>query len=636
MYGNVSGSYSTAMIAPETITEDKITLDGTDYIIDSVELYDDCIVDGHFVGSCVARKLIFTIDSSIDLAEKEIAYSSGLEVNGAFEYIPFGNFIVVEVVPSDTQEIAKVTCLDYMLKFNVEFKDRLTYPCTMQDLFLDVCSQCFVDVDDAFYLPSANFVIENNVFVSGEQCRDVLKAIIQTTGGFCKISRFNKIKTVYLGNDGGTTYEESDYTEFKQGTKEYYTNVIVIRNSQVEGENFTIRDDASIQQYGEYEFTLNDNPFAYTQDKREQIANFIYAILSVVPIRSFYFKGLGYSITDSGDLNYIANKAGGYTLVNVLSFVYKSPNLFESEMSSAIIQKASTKYQFTPKKFETRKTEIMVDKANQRIDSVVSDITELGGRSTEIEQTIDTIINSINRIGGINLVRNSVGLFGTVLWEKTGSGSFDYGYLQELISVSASGARLKIKNCEIASTVDNVTGLVAGRQYTVSFKLQNEANTTFGIEISSGIVLAGGTIATVENLTEYLFTFVANSDKIKIKFTSSTTTTGSSSIVDLMMNEGKTNLGWQLAVNETVTEDIVFSFLGLIVRNSGSEFATLITSQGFDVRRYVNKVLGEIVTSFNKDGTDTKKLSATEVKVGYLVTKNIDDGGVDTYITYIA
>jgi hypothetical protein len=223
-----------------------------------------------------------------------------------------------------------------------------------------------------------------------------------------------------------------------------------------------------------------------------------------------------------------------------------------------------------------------------------------------------------------------------VLWDKTGSGSFEYGYQQELISVTASGARLKIKDCEIASTADNITGLVVGRLYTISFKLSNEANTTFGFEVSSDVVLVGSTVSTVENLKEYLFTFTANSDKIKIKFASSTTATGSSSIIDLMMNEGNTNLGWQLAKNETVTEDIVLSFLGLIVRNSGSEFATLITSQGFDVRRYVNKTLGEIVTSFNKDGTDTKKLSATEVKVGYLVSKNIDDDGVDTYITYIS
>jgi hypothetical protein len=636
MYQNASGQYFTAMVAPDTITEDKITLDGIDYIIDSVELYDDSIVDGHFVGSCVARKLIFTIASSVDLAEKEISYYSGLEVNGAFEYIPFGNFIVIEVIPSDTEEIAKVTCLDYMLKFNVEFKDRLTYPCTMSDLFTDVCSQCFVEIYTNNVLTSGDFVIENNVFVNGEQCRDVLRAIVQTTGAFCKILRDNKIKIIYLGSEGGVNYSESVYTDYKQSAKEYYTNVIVVRNSQVEGENFTIRDEALIQEFGEYEFTLNDNPFAYTQDKREQIATFIYSSLSGISLSSFVLKGLGYSITDSGDYAFVFKKDDYYNQVNVLTFVYKSPNLFESELSSLLIQKASTKYQFTPKKFDTRKTEIMVDKANQRIDSVVSDVTELGGRSTQIEQTIDTIINSISRIGGINLVRNSVGLFGNVLWDKTGSGSFEYGYQQELISVTASGARLKIKDCEIASTADNITGLVVGRLYTISFKLSNEANTTFGFEVSSDVVLVGSTVSTVENLKEYLFTFTANSDKIKIKFASSTTATGSSSIIDLMMNEGNTNLGWQLAKNETVTEDIVLSFLGLIVRNSGSEFATLITSQGFDVRRYVNKTLGEIVTSFNKDGTDTKKLSATEVKVGYLVSKNIDDDGVDTYITYIS
>ena len=48
-------------------------------------------------------------------------------------------------------------------------------------------------------------------------------------------------------------------------------NVIILRNSQVEGENVTIRDEESIAQYGETELVISDNPFAYTQSKRAKL-----------------------------------------------------------------------------------------------------------------------------------------------------------------------------------------------------------------------------------------------------------------------------------------------------------------------------------------------------------------------------
>ena len=45
-------------------------------------------------------------------------------------------------------------------------------------------------------------------------------------------------------------------------------NVVSIGMSQVEGENITLRDEESIAEDEENYLTINDNPFAYTQEKK--------------------------------------------------------------------------------------------------------------------------------------------------------------------------------------------------------------------------------------------------------------------------------------------------------------------------------------------------------------------------------
>lgn len=41
--------------------------------------------------------------------------------------------------------------------------------------------------------------------------------------------------------------------------------------SQVEGENITLRDEESIAEDGENCLAINDNPFAYTQEKEKNL-----------------------------------------------------------------------------------------------------------------------------------------------------------------------------------------------------------------------------------------------------------------------------------------------------------------------------------------------------------------------------
>ena len=62
----IKEAYSTS-----TTQYDKLILDNQEYIIDNVELDDDCYENGNIFGTAIAKLLSFEIDSSVDLEGKE-------------------------------------------------------------------------------------------------------------------------------------------------------------------------------------------------------------------------------------------------------------------------------------------------------------------------------------------------------------------------------------------------------------------------------------------------------------------------------------------------------------------------------------------------------------------------------------
>ena len=73
---------------------------------------------------------------------------------------------------------------------------------------------------------------------------------------------------------------------------------------------------------------------------------------------------------------------------------------------------------------------------------------------------------------------------------------------------------------------------------------------------------------------------------------------------------------------------------GLQIYCTGSEIATLMTSQGFQVRRYANGTLYEIVTEFTKDGFISKKGILDEMELSGYAFKSITNNNLKTLIIY--
>lgn len=230
------------------INNSKITK-YTESDIKSFTILDDIYTpDEGIVGSVIAKQIegyLFKAPNTT-LIDKEIEAYIG--VSGEEEYIPMGRFIIQKPEDNKITDKAYFIGLDYMVKFNLSYEDKLVYPCTLKDVLEAICEQCEVTLGSTSFT-NDNFIVENNQFVAGESCRDVLSAICQIAGCYAKIGRDNKLYLL-LTNNTDEKFLPSDYTSssFEMNNVFGGVNRVVIKMSGVEGENVTL-EDKEMQEY---------------------------------------------------------------------------------------------------------------------------------------------------------------------------------------------------------------------------------------------------------------------------------------------------------------------------------------------------------------------------------------------------
>lgn len=175
--------------------EDPIIIDESNRL-QQIDI-EDFIYGKDLLGGTVAKKCtvkILNIGEEFELENREIDVYLGIELEDeSIEYMSFGRYIITDAPVNKTVvNVTTITALDYMVKFNKTFEDRLTYPSTLKELYIDISEQCDVVVGDV-NITNGDFVLENNQFVAGETCRNVLEAIAQISGGSAHIGRDNML-----------------------------------------------------------------------------------------------------------------------------------------------------------------------------------------------------------------------------------------------------------------------------------------------------------------------------------------------------------------------------------------------------------------------------------------------------------
>ena len=150
--------------------------------------------DKNFIGTFNLKCLTFETENDVDYKEKEFEYYKQVN-NEAFK---IGTFITTEVEDSDTNEVVKVTAMDYGLKFATPYETSLDYDSgeiTMQDVLDEILTNVNIQLSNKSQtLPNKDFIVDNNQFVNSEVYGDVISAIAGINGMFAIIDSDDKLK----------------------------------------------------------------------------------------------------------------------------------------------------------------------------------------------------------------------------------------------------------------------------------------------------------------------------------------------------------------------------------------------------------------------------------------------------------
>lgn len=406
--------------------------------------------------------------------------------------------------------------------------------------------------------------------------------------------------------------KQSDYTELVLKRNTHPINVVSIGMSQVEGENITLRDQESIAEDGENYLTINDNPFAYTQEKREQLIVALYEKVKGFSYTAYELKGQCKPYLETGDPIWVLDADGAITSSFLFRFTYKSPNGLESEMSAPSIIKSTVEYQNVPSDLERiRRTEIIVDKQQGTIDAIIDKQTEDGSKINSLQAnadettdtiskiiedyqeqiaqlklTIDGLTNTVSTKGGGNIFSYSKENWNESITEYTNT---------DLKQNSISGLGYELVIGTTKQEVQLKNGI-----YTISFLYKNINN------LDNAKVIINGESFNLEYTNnkwkEFEKTINVTANTISISFV--TDTNNAIYITDLMGNIGAEKQTWEQNANETYTDTVQIG-KGIQVNSSETNTYTRIDSDG---NRVFNKATGKVISEFTDKGMETQDM----------------------------
>ena len=280
------------------------------------------------------------------------------------------------------------------IDYNATNEDGTLITRTVSDLYIDVCNQLgLVPVSTIF--TNSDIPISDNPFTNGEKNRIVLQTISKIACAFVDIDAdTNKIDLCWLSNS-----EEPDYTFYKND----YSNVdggqvicgpincLIIKNSQVDDENVTIKDDDDIALNGEHSIIISEDYILYDAELRQQAITSIWNKVKGMKyvdckLTTYYGK----PFLKLGDKIRVYTSATEYFDTYVLKHNFKYDGSFTSVIESPALteQEIKTKQDITLSE-ALKNTEISINKQNQKIELISKKSDDTSEQMSNLTQTVN-------------------------------------------------------------------------------------------------------------------------------------------------------------------------------------------------------------------------------------------------------
>ena len=351
------------------------------------------------------------IDSNVLIPPGTVLnYKFGVKVNGEYEYLDFGNYVVKDVEKQEDTMSYKITCYDKLLFSMKDYaKMPITYPITIRSYINALCSFLgirFANNNDTFV--NYNKTIPNELYLDtngnsiGYTFRDVLDELAQVTASTICLNDNDELEIRYI-NDTGDTIDEEFLKNVNVNFGERYgkVNSIVLSRSG-ESDNVYLQDEASVSTNGLTELKIVDNQIMNFNNRNE----FLPEILGKLNGLEYYlndFASTGIAYYDLCDRYNVKVGDNTYSCVMFNDELLITQGL-EENIFTEMPQETETDYTKADKTDrKINQTYLIVDKQNQQIEAVVSQTDEQNQKIAKVTQTVDELNSKISDIADITI-----------------------------------------------------------------------------------------------------------------------------------------------------------------------------------------------------------------------------------------
>lgn len=345
------------------------------------------------------------VDSNVDIPiGTSINYKFGVLVDGKFEYLNFGNYIVYSSEKQEDLESYKLICYDKLLFSMMNNQDLgVAYPISVRDYLKALCNKLglqFKNANDNFV--NYNRMIQKELYVGQEYTyRDILDELAQVTASTICLNENDELELRYISNNAVDTIDEEYLKDINVNFGEKYgkINSIVLSRSG-ESDNVYLQDEESVQANGLCELKIVDNQIMNWNDR----ADYLPAILAELDGLEYYindFVSTGIAYLELCDRYNVKIGDNTYSCIMLNDELEVTQGLVEN-IHTDMPEETETDYTKADKTDrKINQTYLIVDKQNQTIKSVVSQTNEQNKKISQIIQSVDEINSKISDIADI-------------------------------------------------------------------------------------------------------------------------------------------------------------------------------------------------------------------------------------------
>lgn len=416
--------------------EKEITLLGKQQVVQIT--YGDVVLTSEDINSAtpsyeanllksVMKSLVLDSNKDIPL-RTEINFKYGLLVNGEYEYLDYGTYIVYSSERKEDTRSYEIKCYDKMLWSMKDYeKLDITYPCTivkfintlckklgytlgttdfankdrqLKDDVFDGINYTFRDVlDDLAEATASTIYVKDSTLILGQpNDKDIVLDTENNLTIITEESQEISVEGVSYGESptANATFEENSFKDINVnfGAKYGPINSIVLSRS-AGSDNVFLQDEDSIKANGLCELKISDNQIMNQNDR----SDYLQEILSTLDGLTYYindYTSTGIMYLDLLDVYSVKIGDHVYDKCIMLNDEQNITQGLEEYIETNEPEQSETDYKKADKTDQKlNQTTLIVDKQAQQIQGVINQIGDRSDKKTTITADIDGLYSKV-------------------------------------------------------------------------------------------------------------------------------------------------------------------------------------------------------------------------------------------------